>query len=92
MSHSSIAGSQGFPFGKTSQKELHTSCELGQRQLNELDLLKKELSEFDKKTIGLIALPMALRQWRERKIKAIEKEEKSLKKVSIPMIEKDGYA
>lgn len=58
----------------------------------ELQLLKQELAEFDKKTCKLIALPLSLKQWRERKIKQIENEEKSLKIFSISMIEKHGYA
>lgn len=40
----------------------------------ELELLKLELAEFDEKTRGLLGLPITLKRWRERKVKAIEKE------------------
>jgi hypothetical protein len=41
----------------------------------ELTLLKKELRDFDAKVKNMLGLPLAMKQWRKRKVKAIEKEE-----------------
>ena len=63
------------PSGRMSQKE--PSLYLGSRSKHsrELELLKYELAEFDEKTKDLLGLPLSLKQWRRRKVKAIEREQ-----------------
>lgn len=41
----------------------------------ELTLLRKELAEFDAKVKNLLGLPLSLKQWRQRKVNAIRREE-----------------